>query len=168
MLKDQVLIFLIPDLAFWRSTEPKVGRPSGRPMCIERAHNLDLRADRPGGRPIQRFHSLDLAPVDQAVDRPRALLSGSSLGRPSFAFWILPRSTDRSSGLQIWPQRLYFWTLFKGLFWLVFDKVWRGFLSQFFPSLSGVFSTYFWAKTSISKGEFLRVFCKRDFLSFSS
>ena len=37
----------------------------------------------------------------------------------------------------------------------------------FFLSLLGFFSIYFWAKTFISKGEFLRVFSK-GFLEFST
>ena len=65
-------------------------------MCTERAHNLGLRAD----RLIQRVHSLDLAPVDRAVDRPRVLLSGSCLDRPTVdqqvKTWV--RSTGRLIG----------------------------------------------------------------------
>ena len=121
-LQDQVLIPNFPDLAFWRSTESEVGRPSGRPMCTETCTGLGLRAGRPGGRPIQRVHSLDMAPVsalwilprstDRSTDRlrPRCSRLGGRLATPTVINMTMivgrsiGRSTDKSSGLEICPN----------------------------------------------------------------
>jgi len=98
-----------PDLGFWRST---VHRPSNRPMCTGHAHSSGLRAGRSGGRPIQRVYSLDLAPVDRAVDQPREQCSlvhaliDRAVDR-QVKTWVRStgRSTDNPHGLKNdhWP-----------------------------------------------------------------
>jgi len=59
--------FLIPRIsvqAFWRLTDRAVDR------CAQNVHGpFGLRASRPGGRPSRELCSLDLAPVNRAIDR---------------------------------------------------------------------------------------------------
>ena len=53
-----------------------------------------------------------------------------------------------------------------GLPWAVLDKIFGEFQSQFFLSIVEVFSTFFSANTSISKGEFFKSVLIKRFLEF--
>ena len=163
----------------WRSndwsTDLEISRPDDRSMCTTTCTSPGLRAGRPDGRPIQRVHSLDLALVDRAADWPESFRSwpgcGWPGGQPAAPTVInmtvgrsTSRSTDRSSGLQIWPQRLYFWTLYKGAILASLYKILREFLSQFFLRFSKivqqVLEIKFYFKRSVYKSDSL-VFFKR-------
>ena len=70
-------------------TWPSDGRPrqksvdrSGRPMCTNVHNQFGWRVGRPTRSTPRELCSLDLAPVDQAVDRQRACFLYSGLGRP--------------------------------------------------------------------------------------
>ena len=92
-----------PSRSTARSTEPRAGRPHGRPTCIDRARLAVQWAGRPTGRPDQRSvlsgiwavnrnweQCSLLFSVDRAVDR--------RLQRSDF--W--PLAVDRPVNRQVW------------------------------------------------------------------
>ena len=90
------------------------------------------------------------------------------------------RSTDNPNGLKydrwpvdrqvIWSPTASFWTAYKLGPLARFEQNFGEVLKPIFSSLLELFSTCFWAKTSLSKGEFLKsiylVFLKEIFRVF--
>ena len=112
--------FLIPKYVTWPSAGRPDGRPrqksidrSGQPMCTNVHRSFGWRAGRPTRSTVREFCSMDLAPVDRAVDRQRAsaLCIQASVDR-----WHISQKSDR------WPvdrvvdrQQNFFAVLAQGL-----------------------------------------------------
>ena len=125
-------------------------------------------------RPSRELCSLDLASVDRAstgrskprIDRPGSRPSGCN--GQKFDRWPVYQPVDRQQDFLLsWLQRLYFGAcLYGAVLGCLREDFWR--VSKLvFPISCRGFSTCFRANIFISKGEFTRVFCKSDFLSFS-
>ena len=124
---------------------------------------------RPSDRQVREQCSQVLSSVDRPVDQQVKTWVRSTdnpTGHKNDC-WLDDRSVDRQI---IWlgdlPQTVSFCSSIKEAVLSNFKQDFGEVLELVFPSLLGFFSTCFWAKTSISKGEFLKSVFKRDFLSF--
>ena len=125
-----------------RSTEAEVGRPVRSTDVHRRARSLGQEV----GRPLERFCSLKMAPVD----RQRALLSVFSIrstGRSTSGSTIInmtvARSTTRSTGRAILPFPVANGQICFGAIYIPFlELFWRSFQREFLHLLS-VFSKSF-------------------------